>query len=70
MINLCGIGYGSFHAKKRFFIWKAMHNRVPTSQYHAFSKPDISDRCPRRNSPETTIHILRDVLPMGQGGLV
>jgi len=37
-----------------------MRNRVPTRQYLAFSRPHISDRCPRCNNPETTVHILRD----------
>lgn len=46
--------------KIQFFIWKAMRNWVPTRQYLAFSRPYISDRCPRCNNFETTIHILRD----------
>jgi len=48
--------------KIQFFIWKAMHNRVPTWQYLAFSRPYISDHYPRCNNLETTIHILRDCL--------
>ena len=46
--------------KIQLFIWKAMRNQVPTRQYLAFSRPHISDHCPRCNIPETTIHILRD----------
>jgi len=44
----------------QFFLWKAMHKRFPTRQYLAFSRPHINNLCPRCNSPEITIHILRD----------
>ena len=37
-----------------------MFNRLPTRQYLAFSCPEINNRCPRCNTPETIIHILRD----------
>ena len=37
-----------------------MHNRLPTRHYLAFSRLEIDNRCPRYNTFETTIHILRD----------
>ena len=37
-----------------------MLNRLPTRQYLAFSRSDVDDHCPRCNTLETTIHILRD----------
>ena len=37
-----------------------MCNQVPTSQYLAFSHLHVNIICPRCNSPETTIHLLRD----------
>ena len=46
--------------KIQFFIWKSMHERLTTHQFLALSCPNISDRCPRCNSIETTSHILRD----------
>ena len=39
-----------------------MHNRLPTHHYLVFSRPKINNRCPRCNTLETTIHILRDCL--------
>ena len=44
----------------QIFIWKAMSNQVPIRQYLAFSRPNVNNICPRCNSSETTIHILRD----------
>ena len=46
--------------KIQFFLWKAMHKRLHTKQFLAFSHPHINNLCPRCNSPETTIHILHD----------
>ena len=46
--------------KLQFFIWKSMRDRLPTRQYLAFSGLTVSDRCPRCNNLETTVHILRD----------
>ena len=46
--------------KIQLFLWKAMHNWIPTRQYLAFSCLNINEQCPRCNNPETTIHILRD----------
>ena len=37
-----------------------MRNRLPTRHYLAFSRLEIDNRCPRCNTFETTIHILRD----------
>ena len=51
-----------FHCPKKLqiFIWKSIRNRLPTRQYLAFSHSEVDDRCTRCNTPETTIHILRD----------
>ena len=46
--------------KLQIFIWKSMHNQLPTRHYQAFSHPEIDNWCPRCNTLETTIHILRD----------
>ena len=44
----------------QFFVWKSIRNRLPTRLHMSFSRPEIDNYCPRRNNPETTIHILRD----------
>ena len=44
----------------QFFVWKSIRNRLPTRLHLSFSRPEIDNYCPRRNNPETTIHILRD----------
>ena len=44
--------------KIEFFIWKSIHEWLSTRQFITFSRPNISDRCPRCNSIETTSHIL------------
>ena len=44
----------------QFFVWKSIQNRLPTRLHLSFSCPEIDNYCPRRNNPETTIHILRD----------
>ena len=51
-----------FHCPKKLqiFIWKSIRNRLPTRQHLAFSHSEVDDRCSRCNTPETTIHILRD----------
>ena len=46
--------------KIQLFLSKAMHNRIPTRQYLAFSRPHVNVQCPRCNNSETTIHILCD----------
>ena len=46
-------------SKKDSILYLESHARVPTKQYLAFSRPYISDHCPRCNNLETTIHILR-----------
>lgn len=46
--------------KIQLFLWKAMHNRLPTRQYLTFSHQHITAHCPRCNTLETTIHILHD----------
>ena len=60
--KLIGFGFGNYNNPKKIqiFIWKSMFNRLPTRQYLAFSCPEINNRCPRCNTPETIIHILRD----------
>ena len=62
--NLFGVGFGNSIApqkkQKKKFIWKSMRNRLATRQYLAFSHPKISNRCPKCNTPKTTIHILWD----------
>ena len=60
--KLIGFGFGNYNNQKKIqiFIWKSMFNRLPTRQYLAFSCPEINNRCPRCNTPETIIHILRD----------
>ena len=48
--------------KIQIFIWKSMRNQLPTQDYFAFSRSEINNHCPRCNTSETTIHILRDCL--------
>ena len=46
--------------KIQIFLWKALRDRFPTKTYLSFGRPSMDSRCPRCQSPETTIHILRD----------
>ena len=46
--------------KIQFFLWKAMRNRLPTRTFLAHGQQHVDSHCPRCNSPETTLHILRD----------
>ena len=46
--------------KNQLFLWKAMHNRLPTNHSLAITHRHPNGQCPRCHSLETTIHILRD----------
>ena len=46
--------------KIQIFLWKALHDQLPTKTYLSFGRPSVDSRYPRCQSPETTLHILRD----------
>ena len=46
--------------KIQFFLWKAMRNWLPTRKFLTHGQQHVDSHCPRCNSPETTLHILRD----------
>ena len=46
--------------KIQVFLWKAMRNRLPSKAFLAFGRQHVDSLCPRCQSPETTLHILRD----------
>ena len=44
----------------QIFLWKATRNRLPTKTFLSFGRQHVDSQCPRCNSPEMTLHILRD----------
>ena len=46
--------------KIQVFLWKAMQNCLPTKTFLAFGCQHLDYLCPRCQSPETTLNILKD----------
>ena len=46
--------------KIQVFLWKAFRNRLLTKTFLAHRRQHMDSLCPRCQSPETTLHILRD----------
>ena len=53
--------WAAFCPKKiQIFLQKALRDQLPTKTYLSFGRPLMDSHCPKYQSPETTLHILRD----------